>query len=133
MNLEHQLKTFIRGTLGCSCPDPVFEHIDINSEGSLTRIVVGGRLLIHLARPHPNALDERFMPDLVQRGKTERDAKSYNRFRLVLAASAGDAARRALFERARDGDDKLHLHIIARDEHERILSICQDMPGGAPV
>jgi len=127
MDPNHQLKTFIRSTLGCNCPDPVFEHIDINSDDSLTRIVVGGRLLIHLARPNPNALDDRSIPDHVQRGKTERDDKAYNRFRLVLAASASDAARRELFELARDGDDKLHLHIIARDEHERILSICQNM------
>jgi hypothetical protein len=130
MESNHQLKKFIRSTLGCNCPDEVFDRIDISSDESLTEIVVGGRLLIHLVRPNPNTPEDLFITDHVMRGKTERDAKTYNRFRLVLAASVSDEAKQDLFEQARDGDDKLHLHIIAPEAHEHILSICQNMLSG---
>jgi hypothetical protein len=63
MESNHQLKKFIRSTLGCNCPDEVFDRIDISSDESLTEIVVGGRLLIHLVRPNPNTPEDLFITD----------------------------------------------------------------------
>ena len=42
--LEH----FVRGTLGCKCPDVVFQSITIDRADSHTRLVVGNRLLIYV-------------------------------------------------------------------------------------
>ena len=51
---NEKLKIFIKETLGCGCPDEVFEKIDLSKlqvedySGELTRIVAGDKLLIYV-------------------------------------------------------------------------------------
>ena len=119
------LKHFIRHTLGCGCADEVFERIDIDSEDGLTRLVVGQRLLIHLVRLEPRDADVAAIDALIERGRRERDEHGWNRFRLVLPASARDADWRQRFVQDCQGDDRLHLHLIDSHEHERIRALCR--------
>lgn len=117
------IKTFVRETLGCQCPESVFSQIahgslEIPTGGGLLaveRILVGARLLIYLLRADDAALGAS-LPELLALGKRERDAAGYNRFRLVLSGEIGTEARReieAVFERERQGDEKTRLHIVS--------------------
>lgn len=61
-----------------------------------------------------------------RRGRVERDAKGYNRFRLVIAsrdAAAQSTAARAVFDAALGHDDKAHLHLVAGSEIPIALGI----------
>ena len=54
---NEKLKGFVRNTLGCGCPEEVFEKIDVSMylavghEKEVTRIVVGDTLLIYIIAP----------------------------------------------------------------------------------
>jgi len=118
------IERFVRGTLGCQCPDEVFRQIELSPlagpdvRGTNCRIVIGGRLLIHLVEA-PERPDE---PDWLERlaaaGRDERDRLAFNRFRLVVASTAAAAHRTSLEQRfagALAGDDRANLHVLAAD------------------
>ena len=117
--IEH----FVRGTLGCQCPDEVFQSISIDRSGtaddaaSCTRLLVGHRLLIYVLDAASFGVAESALADLVARGRRERDERGYNRFRLVIAcdepASASIAVQHA-FDAARGNDERAHLHCLPR-------------------
>ena len=117
------IERFVRGTLGCQCPDEVFRRVEVGAfdlpgGGTGQRLVIGDRLLIHLvaASGRPDLLPR--IEDLATGGRDERDRRGYNRFRLVLAvpAEAGDAASlEQRFASALAGDDRAHLHVLAAD------------------
>ena len=117
--IEH----FVRGTLGCQCPEEVFQSISIDRVGtaddatSCTRLLVGNRLLIYVLDAASFGLAESALADLVARGRRERDARGYNRFRLVIAcdepASASTGFQNAFNEAAGD-DERAHLHCLPR-------------------
>jgi hypothetical protein len=123
-NEAASIKTFVRDTLGCKCPDSVFSEIargllEIPTDAgplAVERILVGARLLIYLLHTDDSALTAASLPDLLALGRRERDAAGYHRFRLVLSGEIGAHARRdldAVFERERQGDDNVHLHIVS--------------------
>ena len=114
------IERFVRGTLGCQCPDEVFRRVEVGAfdlpgGGTGQRLVIGDRLLIHLVAasdPLPR------IEDLATGGRDERDRRGYNRFRLVVVmpAAAGEAAHlQQRFNRALDDDDRAHLHVLAAD------------------
>lgn len=88
------IERFVRGTLGCRCPDRVFETIAIQrdfaagGDSHCTRLVVGDRLLIYIVQDAGAPAVRR----LARTGLSERNDCGYNRFRL---------------------DDRAHLHVIA--------------------
>jgi hypothetical protein len=113
--LEH----FVRETLGCKCPDQVFECMDLapvaDAKGGLQflRLVVGDRLLIYVAGPGSGEETAMRVRDLARRGIRERNQSGYNRFRLVIVGPAGreGAAQVAdAFDLAVGADDRAHLH-----------------------
>jgi hypothetical protein len=119
------IERFVRGTLGCQCPDEVFRRVEVGplplpaGAGSGRRLLIGGRLLIHIVEA-PERLDE---PDWLERlaaaGRDERDGRGYNRFRLVVATAtaAGDtSALEGRFIRALGGDERAHLHVVEADQ-----------------
>lgn len=123
MRASPELEGFIRQTLGCGCPDSVFESVTIRSEPLTASsachaswIEVGGRLLIAVCRYHAN-LDGQ-LAALFDAARARRDRDGFNRFRLVVAGAPVDAA--ALLERAfaplAAADDRLHLHLVAPTE-----------------
>jgi hypothetical protein len=117
--IEH----FVRGTLGCQCPDEVFRSVSVDptrtEDGAIgyTRLLVGNRLLIYILDAATVRLTDDALADLIARGRRERDARGCNRFRLVIAceepASASTGFRNAFNEAAGD-DERAHLHCLPR-------------------
>ena len=119
------IERFIRNELGCQCPDAVLRHIELEAcpdafgywpQGRLIR--VGGRLLILVLNSDDSAGLCRTLPDLFDAGRRARDARAYNRFRLVIATSCPDALGPALmqrFESLTGSDERMHLHVLARE------------------
>jgi hypothetical protein len=123
---------FVRDTLGCGCPDDVFDFMDIGPLPSVAggrpalQLVVGGRLLIRLVEPPLPATTAGWLEDLANAGRATRDARDYNRFRLVLVAPHGEALPAGLDERFTatvGGDQRAHLHVIAADQLPATLSV----------
>lgn len=115
------IERFVRGTLGCRCPDEVFASIQISPDAEagtrFLRLLIGDRLLIYVLRTGGGSPAPGLVWTLTRRGRAERDAGGHNRFRLVLAADeeVDDAAVDA-FTSATQGDDKAHLHVTSPDE-----------------
>ena len=119
------IKEFVRKTLGCNCPEEVFEYIDCQKALSIDEnicqaceINIGNRLLIFAA-----AIDEvdslsSVLSKLVQAGINKRDEKKFNRFRLVLVtAKEKDVAEQALgIFNSFVTDEKVHLHVINKND-----------------
>ena len=123
LNPHHtdEITRFVRGTLGCQCPDEVFQSIVIGQERAsnngapFTRLLVGDRLLIYVLSASSIDATPDTLAALARQGRTERDDKGYNRFRLVVVShdpAAQAAAARATFEHAVGDDDKMHLHLV---------------------
>jgi hypothetical protein len=117
------IERFVRGTLGCQCPDEVFLDVEVSplalpGGGSGRRLVIGGRLLIHVvAAPEQPELPLR-LEELATAGRDERDRRGLNRFRLVIgmpAAAGGATSLEQRFRRALGGDQRAHLHVLAAD------------------
>ena len=82
-------------------------------------IVIGNRLLIYIAEAGSAGCIEEHVPVLVTRGRKERDEKGLNRFRLVLVSDRPDEVRQAAeqqFEELRGNDEKVHLHVIKKND-----------------
>ena len=119
--MSDPIKQFIQATLGCTCPEAVFRRIDSRADvavGGITlsrRIDVGHRLLVYVMEcDDPDDLVTR-LPTLVSHGRDARDRDGYNRLRIVVATDyrvpVTPAAQQA-FERAKAGDERLHLHVV---------------------
>jgi hypothetical protein len=130
-----EITRFVRGTLGCRCPDDVFQSIVIgrkyasNNGAPFTRLLVGVRLLIYIHETQPAGATTATVSRLAQRGLTERDAKQYNRFRLVIVADDPTeflTAARSSFASVADTDDRAHLHILATHQLPHALRVDLD-------
>jgi hypothetical protein len=133
--LEGAIKELVTGALGCQCPDEVFEIIehDVPGDGIGGLLVrVGGRLMVRLlpvgkmgGAPRPGKL-----VDMLQDGRTERDRKGFNRFRLVLICGSDDELDKwgriadeamASFKDTVDSDDRVHIHVLASENVPKAL------------
>lgn len=120
MTIHERLTSFVRGTLGCECPDEVFSQIvvrlvaaDSPSPVKLA-IEVGGRLLIHVIEEGEAMEDPGLIQEVVEEGVRARDARGFNRFRLVVAAAddADRATLRGRFDAVPTRDERTHLHVL---------------------
>ena len=118
-----EIKRFVQETLGCSCPEEVFEKIDYQEEDGISgrKINVGDRLLIYIITADGESNIQGVINSAMERGVVERDKKGFNRFRLVLVASRPDelcsSAERA-FDSSGYTDEKTHLHIVNESDVE---------------
>ncbi|UCB55766.1 MAG: hypothetical protein JSW45_04345 [Thiotrichales bacterium] len=110
---------FVRGVLGCSCPDKVFEDISVTRQSKLFGITncvyeIGGRLIVAIVVPQDWQDVEPALGSMVEVGKKYRDRHGFNRFRLVVASDSDEAHQvlTAQFEALPDIDERLHLHVI---------------------
>jgi hypothetical protein len=119
--IEH----FVRGTLGCKCPDEVFQSIVIEripacgSTEPITRLVIGDRLLIYVLDAGRGDLGGGALETLSAQGRADRDLHGLNRFRLVIASSRPRELVPALPDRFASSvghDDRAHLHVLALDQ-----------------
>ena len=126
MMRNENIKVFVRQTLGCDCPEKVFEHIDcqhdikLNNDISLSyKINIGNRLLIYIIEANDSNFVKSNLSTLVYVGKNERDKKGFNRFRLVIVSDKTNEIKQVahnMFEVLEDKDEKVHLHIFNKNE-----------------
>ena len=126
--IEH----FVRGTLGCKCPDAVFKAITISrgqdpeTNTPYVRLLIGDRLLIYVLDARHTKKLSASASTLTTRGRAERDANGLNRFRLVLATDHPIqvlAQAQSAFADAPGHDERTHLHVIATDQLPDALRI----------
>ena len=125
MTENNAITDFVRKTLGCNCPEEVFQYIDCRSIENIDEnmlpayeINIGNRLLIFAATIDEVDSLKPVLTKLVQTGINKRDEKKFNRFRIVLlTAGASDVARQAseIFN-SLAADEKVHLHVINKDD-----------------
>jgi hypothetical protein len=119
------IKEFVRTTLGCNCPEEVFQYIDCRTAIKIDEnilldyeINIGNRLLIFAAEIDEVDSLRSVLPKLIQAGINKRDEKKFNRFRLVLlTARVNDVTEQAsgIFD-SLVTDEKVHLHVINKDD-----------------
>jgi hypothetical protein len=124
--MHNAIERFIRDELGCQCPDAVFRRLGVETcpeafgywpQGRL--ISVGGRLLILVLHSDDTGLLHRTLGGLLETGRCLRDARGFNRFRLVIATSSADTlgpSLRQCFDRSEGRDGRMHLHVIAPEQ-----------------
>jgi hypothetical protein len=111
------LRAFVRDTLGCTCPETVFDVVRrgeraLGSGASFIRLVIGDRLLVYLVGAGAGTAR---VVELAAAGPRDRDASGLHRFRLVVGLPAGAAQAGELadgFAAAVAGDPKAHLHCV---------------------
>lgn len=119
------VKRFVKETLGCNCPEEVFQGINCKNNVLLNdnilldyEINVGNRLLVFVARIDEPDLIKPFLSKLVWAGVNKRDRQGFNRFRLVLltprANHLAKEASRAF--QSLGTDEKVHLHLVNEDD-----------------
>jgi hypothetical protein len=118
MQTYKEIKRFVQETLGCSCPEEVFNKIDYQKECdgiSGSKVNVGDRLLIYIIFMDGKSDIQGVIESALARGIVERDKKGLNRFRLVLVSSSPDELRSSA-EQAFAGsgytNEKTHLHVV---------------------
>jgi len=120
------LAGFVRDVLGCGCPEEVLRSITVDRsrlilglDAEVARLDVGGRLLVYVVPAPASRKLRSVVAAAVEAGIAERDRRSFNRFRLVLACadpSAIEQPARDAFEACRRPDDRVHLHVVSSAE-----------------
>ncbi len=120
------IKSFIRGTLGCGCPEEAIRSIDCrfhvrlrNDATVACAVIIGSRLLVYMIDDVDGSVDEKCLAFYLAEGTKERESKGLNRFRLVIATDSTSVRQRLknAFEALNNEDDKVHLHVISRKEN----------------
>jgi hypothetical protein len=117
---KESIKTFVQKTLGCGCPEEVFEYINYKSNIKLNDVVlsskinISNRLLIYVVNINDQSSIKNILPFLVSTGKGERDNLKFNRFRLVLVTDKLNEIKETAetIFRTISGDEKVHLHVV---------------------
>jgi len=143
MWINNKIIEFVKETLGCACPDEVFEKIEAGKAAiaqfavGATRIVVGDRLLIYIVSPQSLSELCANIGEAAVMGKNDRDTNKYNRFRLVVISDKdSDSSAEAItrFAEAAGSDEKMHLHFIGTEnkdtKHLRCIMTYHDLKKG---
>jgi hypothetical protein len=118
-----RLRTFIRATLGCRCPDEVLDWIECTHselsqevETRITRIDVGRRLLVYVLEiEESDRSADASLPAVIAAAMVDRASGSFNRLRIVVAADDPEEVTPRLeriFPESAPPDDRVHLHVI---------------------
>ena len=126
------IKKFVKSTLGCKCPDDVFNSIKMEKNVEVKKdlkidliLTVGNKLLIYIYLSNNLQKTIKVLPNLIQLGKTQRDSYNLNRFRLVIITQKIKTYEKKLnskFTKLTSRDKKIHLHIISKSAVKDILS-----------
>ena len=117
-----EIKRFVQETLGCSCPEEVFNKIDCQKQRdgiSERKINVGDRLLIYIITMDGESGIQAVIDPALERGVVERVKKGFNRFRLVLVASRPDELRSLAeqgFNSSAYKDNRTHIHVVSESD-----------------
>jgi hypothetical protein len=114
----------VRDTLECECPEEVLDSIIVGkptifrqwSLPASVQILVGWRLLVTLVRVTEleDPVDDSIK--ILRNGRTLRDAKGLNRFRLVLVGNIGETSMQLIQNAARAIDDRVHVHNVTLED-----------------
>jgi hypothetical protein len=121
---DNAIKQFVQETLGCGCPEEVFNQIEHTKneplEGGLIlrdRILIGRRLLVYVYKDTVGEeVQEGVMRALLTAGVSERDKNNFNRFRLVLLTRTPEDHIELLDRAAlvlEEYDDRTFTHVVA--------------------
>jgi hypothetical protein len=129
MQTYSEIKRFVQETLGCTCPEAVFDEINYQKECadiSASKINVGDRLLIYVISVDGKTGIQEVINTALEKGVEERNRQGFNRFRLVLATSSPDELRSAAEKSFADSgyaNKKTHLHVVSQSDVEGFDSI----------
>ena len=122
--LKENIKTFVKETLGCQCPDEVFEQIEHERSIQIyedilldSRINIGNRLLVYVIKTNSEQFIVNNLESIVICGVVERDARGFNRFRIVIETAASCKLHNmahSVFSSIKNKDEKTHLHIVKK-------------------
>jgi hypothetical protein len=122
--MNQQIEDFVRQSLGCNCPQEVFEYIDCQSAVKIDEntildyeINIGNRLLIFAAGIDKTDSMQTFISKLVKAGTKKRNEMKFNRLRIVLLTTRIndiDEQAHEIFNSIIT-DEKIHLHIIDKN------------------
>ncbi|HEY3272207.1 MAG TPA: hypothetical protein VGJ92_00515 [Methanocella sp.] len=119
---KRKIKAFVQDVLGCGCAEEVFKIIELRQEemagARYDRVNIGNRLLIYIFRTDDPGFVGKDLAGIVRAGKEERNQKSFNRFRLVLASDdsrVGTAAMKA-YKELDFTDDRTFLHVVNKEQ-----------------
>ena len=125
MNLP-AIKRFVREVVGCTCPDEVFERVDVKSGSSAVRscsadyeINVGNRLLIVVSSDPVESFSSKRLEQVIAQGRSARDAGRFNRFRFIVRsdnAAEADEKFQRLFATLATKDERTHVHVIRKED-----------------
>jgi hypothetical protein len=126
MKNHQELKKFVQHTLGCGCPEEVFNKIEYEKgQGDAWngRINVGDRLLVYIVHVYSENDVSRKVSLAMASGVTDRNNKNFNRFRLVLVTSTphliSELSEKTFYE-SKLFDEKTHLHLLSQDDIQAI-------------
>jgi len=132
------VERFVKRTLGCECPDEVFENTEVLSTIVLgwgltldAVITVSDRLLIYLLKARPSPALGKDTLRLLKTGRIERDIRELNRFRLVIYSSDPDTVRQEAemaYKACAEVDDKMHVHVIDEGTASEFLETVRTAP-----
>jgi hypothetical protein len=123
--MNSAVKDFMVNVLGCKCPEEVFLDIELNKSPVPVdkipldfEIHVGGRIIMLGVTAENVMSTPAALAALVATGTKIRDERGYYRFRLVVLADSTDceAILRPLFEQLSGSDDRIHMHVINKDD-----------------
>lgn len=117
-----KIKAFVQDVLGCGCAEDVFKIIELQqvemAGTPYDRVNIGNRLLIYIFETEDPVFVGRELARIVRAGKEERDRKSFNRFRLVLAADDARVRTAAMkaYKELEFIDDRTFLHVVKKEQ-----------------
>ncbi|MDY6836889.1 MAG: hypothetical protein SWH78_02845 [Thermodesulfobacteriota bacterium] len=120
MDDKKRIIEFVKGVLGCQCPDEVFEKIDAGvghrfGNTCLQTMTIGERLLIYIWPTNDPSLVRAHLKSMLLEGMKERDQRGLNRFRAVIVADDVEpigAIAEEIFRDFNDREEKVHLHVV---------------------
>lgn len=115
------VRKFIRNTLGCGCPEEVFDDLVLaeekigDGETTTRTLLVGNRLLIVMLSCKDWDDLSGVLPQLVRHYRQKRDEMGFNRVRLIVACDQPALLQPAAQQRFAGlplVDERMHLHIL---------------------
>lgn len=118
------VRSLVRQSLGCGCPDSVFNHVVVGypavfetvaDETSEVQLLVGKRLLISIVDLDHRCPKASFVERALRKGRDIRDGYGLNRFRLVLIGEPSECPLED-WKKNFCRDERVHLHVLRKCE-----------------
>ena len=105
----------VRKILGCTCPEEIFDHYQVQQNVSETipmvQLIMGNRLLIWIVDAAWVVEPGQMLLRLLEQGLAERENRDLNRFRLVVAGESPSWEKEWAYL-ANGLGPKVHLHVL---------------------